>query len=177
MLATGPGNLLQLRIWTAKTGWFRSGPVQKPDPVTLGSSNTDLYTSARRLHELCTDPSIHISGSAFRVSLMIVAFRYATVNRKISALVRYWLFVMYWPPEWSKRTETGDLWHPDNKHQRSVNDCWLCILGTLGGDRLHRVIYNLLAALIGKRESETLPTKCWKWASTECQWFLVLHLR
>ena len=48
--------------------------------------------------------------------------------------------------------------HPCQKErQRSVNDSWSCILGNLGGDRLQIVINEVLAAVIGKRESQTLP--------------------
>ena len=56
--------------------------------------------------------------------------------------------------EWDTRA----LPDPKNERQRSVNDCWSCVLGNLGGDRLDTVIYNVLAAIIAKRESEMLPT-------------------
>jgi len=36
---------------------------------------------------------------------------------------------------------------------------------------------NVFAASIGKRDCNTLPAPSWKWASMECQQFLVLHLR
>jgi len=46
--------------------------------------------------------------------------------------------------------------HHENERQQSVNDFWSCIMGNLGGDRLHIVINWLLTAFIGKSESETL---------------------
>jgi len=47
VLATGPGNPPAFRVWTAKTGRFGSRTVQKPDPLTLGGPNPDLYPSTR----------------------------------------------------------------------------------------------------------------------------------
>ena len=52
---------------------------------------------------------------------------------------------------------TRSLPHHENVCQRSVNDSWSCILGNLVSDRLHIVINEVLAASIGKRESEMLP--------------------
>jgi hypothetical protein len=48
-----------------------------------------------------------------------------------------------------------DPWQ--NERQRSVNDSWSWILDNLGGDRLRLAINKVLAALIGKTNSETLP--------------------
>jgi len=44
-----------------------------------------------------------------------------------------------------------------NERQRSINNPWSCILGYYVGDRLPIVINEVLAAFIGKRESDTLP--------------------
>jgi len=44
-----------------------------------------------------------------------------------------------------------------------------------GCDWLQTVINEVLAALIGKTDSETLPAPSWKCASTACQWFLPFH--
>jgi len=68
VLATGPGNLPAVRIWTAKTGRYGSRPGQKPHPPTLSGPNPDLYPSTRRFRRVWLDPSVPISGSAFRVS-------------------------------------------------------------------------------------------------------------
>jgi len=81
----------------------------------------------------------------------------------------------FWPPLKAKQVVIPSLCHHENECQLSVNDCWWCILGNLGGDRLYRVINRVLAPWIGKRESETLPAPCWKWASTECQRLLPFH--
>ena len=68
VLATCPGNLPAVRVWTAKTGRFGSRPVQKPDLLTLGRPNPDRYPSTRRFRWVWRDLSVPISGSAFRVS-------------------------------------------------------------------------------------------------------------
>jgi len=62
-----------------------------------------------------------------------------------------------------------------NERQRSVNNSWSCILVNLWGDRLHVVITAVLAAYIGRRDSNTLPASSWTSASTECQRFLVMY--
>jgi len=68
MLATGLGNRPAVRVWTARTGRFGSRPIQKPDPLTLGRPNLDPYPSTRGFRRVWLDPSVPISGSAFRVS-------------------------------------------------------------------------------------------------------------
>ena len=68
VLATGPGNPQPVRVWTVKTGRFGSRPGQKPDPQLLGGPNPDLYPSTRGFRRVWLDPSVPISGSAFRVS-------------------------------------------------------------------------------------------------------------
>ena len=47
--------------------------------------------------------------------------------------------------------------------------------GYSGENRLQLVINEALAAIIGKRECESLPAPSWKWASTECQRLLAFH--
>jgi len=71
VLATGPGNPPAVRVWTAKTGRFGSRTVQKPDPQTLGGPNPDPYPSTRWFRRVWVDPSVPISGSAFRVSYLL----------------------------------------------------------------------------------------------------------
>ena len=173
----GPGNLSAVWVWTANMGRFSPRPIQTSDLLTRAGPNPDLYPWTWGFCRLCQDLSVSIFGSAFRLSLSIVTFWYATLNRKILTLVRHCLCLMYWPPWWSKRTEKGAQLHPENDYQWSVNDWWVCILGNLGGDRLHTVMNKVLATIIRKRGSETLPTPSWKWVSTECQRFLVLHFR
>jgi len=91
VLATGPGNLRAFRVWTAKPAQFSSRPVQKPVPLTLGSPNPDLYPLTRGFRWVWQDPSVPISGSAFRVShlwshwdmLMLIVklrHRYVTIH-------------------------------------------------------------------------------------------------
>ena len=68
VLATGPANLPAVRVWTPKTGWVGSKTIQRLDPQTLGGPNPDPYTSTRGFRRVWRDPSVPISGSAFRVS-------------------------------------------------------------------------------------------------------------
>jgi len=68
VLAMGPGNPPTVRVWTAKTGLFRSRPVQKCKPLTIGGPNPDPYPSTRGFRWVWLHPSVPISGSAFRVS-------------------------------------------------------------------------------------------------------------
>jgi len=59
--------------------------------------------------------------------------------------------------------------------QRSINDCWWNILGTVGGDRLQTIVKEELAAFIGTGECEIRPAPSWNWALTERQWLFPLH--
>jgi hypothetical protein len=68
VLAMGPGNPLAVRIWTTKTGHFRSRDVEKPNPLTFGRPNPDPYPSSCVFHRVSLDPSVPISGSGFGVS-------------------------------------------------------------------------------------------------------------
>jgi len=128
VVQTSPGNLPAVWVWTTKTVWFGSGPVQKPDPLLLGRPNAYLYPSTCGLDYVWLDPSVPISCSGFRDFLFIMAFRYPNVYPKILTLVLHWLFLMYWPPLESKTTESHCLPHGENMSQWSVNDFWSCIL-------------------------------------------------
>jgi len=68
VLAMVPGNRPAVRVWTAKTGGFGSRPVEKPDRMTLGGPNMDLYLSTRGFRRVWLNPSVQISGSAVWVS-------------------------------------------------------------------------------------------------------------
>jgi len=63
-----------------------------------------------------------------------------------------------------------------NERQRSINDCWSSVLGNHTSNRLYLVIKVFLLAFIGKTDCNTLPAPSWKWASTERQRLLVMHL-
>jgi len=106
---------------------------------------------------------------------------------------RYWLYNTLWwmsmeqqqilvlCPGWSDHRLVRD-WHEGicGRHYREnrlqyppypilnmrVNDCWSCILGNQGGDRLQTVINEVFTAFIAKRESVMLPAPSWKWVST-----------
>jgi len=127
VLATGPGNLTAVWLYPATTGRFGSRLVHKPNPLPLGGPNADPYLSTISCSRVWLDSSVAISSSAFWVSLLIIAFRYGTVNCKILTLGHRCAFWMYWPPSWPKWTETCTLPHPENKCQWSVNYCWSCI--------------------------------------------------
>jgi len=60
--------------------------------------------------------------------------------------------------------------------QWSVNDFSLCIIGNLSSEWLQTSIDEILAAFMGKNNSNTLPTTFWNWASMECQQIMVFHI-
>jgi len=128
------------RSWRVEPGPIPRNPRVSPDVATPVSSNL----------RFC------ISGFRF-----VVAFRYATDNRQILTLLYHGLLSMYWPPYWWKFKDPRALPHPENERHWSIYDCWSCILGNLGGDRLHTVINIILAAFITKRDCEMLPTPSW----------------
>jgi len=117
VLATGQGNPPAVQVWTAKTGLFGSRPIQKPNPLTLGGPKPGpvpvnpwglpgLAWPIGYNHKFC------VSGFKCKI-----AFRYATVNGKILTFVRHSLFLIYWPPYCSERTQTADLTHPENERE------------------------------------------------------------
>jgi len=160
----------------ARTDWFGSRPVQNPDSLLLGGPNQVRNVSTCGPAREWLDLSVRISGSVFWVFQCMVAFRYPTVNRKISTLVRHCLPLMHWLPLQSKQQETRCPPHRENERQCSVNDFCSCILDQLRGDWLKIVIYEVLATIKGKRESCKLPALSWKSASTKHQWVMAsLH--
>jgi hypothetical protein len=106
----------------------------------------------------------------------MIAFRYATDNHEMMILVRHGSFSMHWLPLKSTCTYTHAVPHAENVRQRSVNDCWSCILGNLEGYRYHSAIKTVLATFIAKRKRKTLHTQSWQWVSMETPRLLVLHL-
>ena len=60
--------------------------------------------------------------------------------------------------------------------QQSVNDFGCCILCTTRAVLWQLPIINVLAAVMRKRDCDMVTAPFWKWASTERQWFWVLHL-
>ena len=84
VVAMGSGNPPAVRVWTTKTGRFGSRPVQKPDPLTLGGSNPDPFPSTRQFCRAWWDPSVPISGSAFRVPHLW------SHSHMLLLIVRYW---------------------------------------------------------------------------------------
>jgi hypothetical protein len=177
VLGTGPGNLPTVRVWTANTGRIDSRPIPKPDQLPLGRPNLDPCLSTHRFCQVLRDVSVPISCFGFWVSLFIITFKYATFKCLILTLVYSLLFWMYWPPWWSTSTETRALPHPENECQQSFNNCWLCIMGNLEGDIFHVVRIIVLAIISDIRETWTIPSTTWKWASTERRRVLLLLLR
>jgi len=85
-------------------------------------------------------------------------------------------FIRYWQPLLGKTTATCSLPHRENEGQWSVNYCQLCILGNLCSDWLETSIYQLLAAITGKNNSDMVPAASWKWAWTERQHLKLFHI-
>jgi len=98
VLAMGLGNLPAVQVWNAKTGHFSSRTGLDSDPLTLGRPNLDPYLSGHGLCRVQLDPIVQVFRSAFRVSLFIVTFTYATVIHKMLTLVCHSVFLKYWPP-------------------------------------------------------------------------------
>jgi hypothetical protein len=84
VLATGPGNPQEVRVWTAKTGWLGSRPGQKPHTITIGGTNPDPHRSTHRFHRVWLDLSVPIAGSAFRVSHLL------SQSEMLLWIIRYW---------------------------------------------------------------------------------------
>jgi len=95
VLATGQGNMPVARVWTGRTVRSGSRTIQKPDPLPLGSPIPAPYLSTCGFRRVWLDLLGPIPGSAFRVFLFMVTFRYPTVNCKILTLVLHCHFLMY----------------------------------------------------------------------------------
>jgi len=104
LLAMGPGNPLAVCVWTAIMDQFSYKPDQNLHPLPLGAQILHPDLSTAGFYHVWKNPSVSISSCAFPVSLFLVAFIYATVKPKILTSVNRWLFRIYWPPWWSKKT-------------------------------------------------------------------------
>jgi len=82
----------------------------------------------------------------------------------------------YWLPLEAKTKVTCSLPHPENEDQLSTIDFGSCILGNIGVGLWPWFIYEVLVACSGKSGCDIYDTPLWKWASSECQQFLVLHI-
>jgi hypothetical protein len=134
VFATDPGNQPAVQVETAKTVWFGSQPVRKPDHLHHGGPNSDPYLSTHGSNRLWLDQSATISGARLWVVGFMVAFRYPIAIGKISTLVYRGPYLMYWPPLRSKTSEKSSMLQPANGSQRRVNDYWSCIFGNLSGN-------------------------------------------
>jgi len=67
--------------------------------------------------------------------------------------------------------------HPGTEYTQSINDFCCCILRNLSSNWWWTFITEVLASWISKIEWNTLPGSFWQWASTECEWFLILWVR
>jgi len=83
-------------------------------------------------------------------------------------------FIRYWQPLLSETTATYSLPHPENDCQWSVNNLWFCKYGNQTMIWLLFRITDVLAAYIGKRDSNMATASFWECASTERQRFEVM---
>jgi len=109
VLATGPGNPPAVRVWTGKTVRFSSKTLQKPNQQTLGGPNPDAYLSTRGFRRVSLDPSVPISGSAFRVSHL-----WSHSDMRL-------LIVKYWPWYVKVRFRRISRLDVQNKHTQAPN--------------------------------------------------------
>jgi len=82
----------------------------------------------------------------------------------------------YWPALEVKRQEICSLPHPWNERQKSVTDFWSCIVDNHCAALQYEAIISVLAAFRCRITRDHIATSSSKWASTERQGFLVLHL-
>ena len=134
VVATGLGYMPAVRVCTTKMGRIDSRPVQERDLQLLGEPNRDPYLLTRVVCQVWLDPSVPITGSGYRVILLLVALRYPNVNHTRLTLVCHCLFSMLWPPFDSRKRDTHSLPNPENQSQQSVNDCSSCTVRILSGD-------------------------------------------
>jgi hypothetical protein len=119
VLATGLDNTAVVQVWTKKTFLFGSRAVKEPVRLLLGGANQYTYPSTRGLCWVWFGPSVVISGSQFRVSLFMVAFRYPTTTKcKISTLVYHCHCMWYWLPFQLKQADTCSVLHPEVQCER-----------------------------------------------------------
>jgi len=118
VLATGPGNSPAVGAWTGKMVRFGSRPIHIPDPELLGGPSPYPYPSTCGFCRVWLDPSVPVSGSPFRVCLIMVAVIYVTVMCKILTLVHHYLYWFHWQPLYSKQGETCSLLHPEVEYDQ-----------------------------------------------------------
>jgi len=157
VITTGPGNPPVVQGWTANTGRFGSSAVEKPDPLTLGGPNLDLYPLTCGFcpgWAWCGSSNMRFCISVFTY---MVAFRYTNVNRKILTLVHHGVVSTYWPSWFAKWAYSRPLPHHEIERQLSVNNFWSCIFGNISGAWSQVSIQKDMAALIG-RYVQDIPT-------------------
>jgi hypothetical protein len=165
VLATGPGNPPAVRVWNATMGRFGSWPVQKPDLQTFGRPIPCPYLSTHGFRRVWADPSVAISGCAFRVSHLWSHSDVLMLN------VKYW--------HWCVTVHFRHVGHLDvqNQHthapnhilkmsvcrasterQQCVNDIWSCIFSNMSGTWLQASMKKDMAAFIGRYVRDILAT-------------------
>jgi len=79
-------------------------------------------------------------------------------------------------PLWASMVVTIWLLPPNNECQLSINNFGSCIMDTQCSVHHCWPIINAAAASMGQNATDHVTTTSWKWASTERQPFLVMHL-
>ena len=95
-VSNGSGNLNRGPGLDRKHGSVQFEIRQTPDLLVLGVPNSAPYPSTRRVRCVWLDQSGPNSGFLFLVVLLMVTFRYPSVNRTILTMVRRCVFGMYW---------------------------------------------------------------------------------
>jgi len=90
-----------------------------------------------------------------------------------SHIISKWL---YWQFSLVKRIVTRSLTHPGNEHQWLVNNFWFCESDNKKSTWSLCDIIKILAGFKARNASIDIATIGRKWASTEHQQFLFLHL-
>jgi len=120
--ATGPGDPPAVWVWTRSMVGFGFKTVHKPNWLHLGRANLYLYSSSGGDSRGWLTLLGPISGSRFRVALILVIFRHHTVKCKILTLIHHCLCLLYWLSIKSQSIERRFLLYPEPECQWSVND-------------------------------------------------------
>jgi len=106
----------------------------------------------------------------------------STISGLVSTVIHEWLgycyaWQTYWPLWLATEIATWSPPHFQHECQQSVNDLWSCKYGDSQVTWSLLCITDVLAACIGKRDSNTVTAPFLAWASMERQRFVVLWVR
>jgi gas vesicle protein len=135
---------------------------------TTNWASTELQQSVNRASTECQQSVSRVSTERQQSVNRASTERQQSVNRASTELQQS---VNRASIEYQKSINTAST-----ECQQSVNDFGCCILYNPQAVLWQLPIMNVLAAVMRKRDGDMVTAPVWKWASTERQWFWVLHL-